>query len=145
VRSWWADADERAYRLRTRQLVEALNAIVLTGGGHHDGDLLAPESLGDLAGLTIAYRAYQRSLGGTRAPVLDGFTGDQRFFLGWAQVWRSKVRPEYEREQAGTSRYPPADVRANLPLGHLPAFVEAFGVQPGDALYRAPGDRARIW
>ena len=123
-----------------------LSAIDPAGGVHLDGNLLLPESLGDLAGLTIAYRAYQRSLGGAPAPVLDGFTGDQRFFLGWAQVWRSKVRPEYAAAADGdsaTTRRPTC--ARTCRSGQLPAFVEAFSVQPGDALYRAPADRVRIW
>ena len=93
----------------------------------------------------MAYRAYRLSLGNRTAPVIDGLTGDQRFFLGWAQIWRTQEREAYLRQISLSSSYAPAAYRANGPVTHLAAFYEAFGVQPGDALYRAPAERVRIW
>ena len=110
-----------------------------------NGALTLGENSGDLAGLAIAYRAYQLSRGGKPAPVIDGLSGDQRFFMGWAQIWRAKERDEYLRQMSLQSAYAPARFRANGPVSHLPAFYEAFGLKAGDGLYRLPGDRVRIW
>jgi putative endopeptidase len=110
-----------------------------------NGALTLAENLGDLGGLALAYQAYKISLGGKSAPVIDGLTGDQRFFLGWAQMWRAKMRPEYLRQWLLTIPYAPPEFRANGPVGHLASFYDAFGVKPGDRLYRAPDARIRIW
>jgi predicted metalloendopeptidase len=85
------------------------------------------------------------SRGGKPAPVIDGLTGDQRFFMGWAQVWRSKDREEYLRQMVLTNPHPPNEFRANGPLSHIDAFYDAFDVRPGDKLYVEPAKRVRIW
>jgi predicted metalloendopeptidase len=103
------------------------------------------ENIGDLGGLAIAYRAYQISLDGKPAPVIDGFTGEQRFFVGWAQLWRSKERDGFMRQTLLTGQHAPAQYRANGPLAHLDAFQQAFGVEPGDKLYRDPQKRVKVW
>lgn len=145
TRNWWSNADELAYRNKVRQVIDQLNALRPGNGARLNGELVAGESVGDLAGLSIAYRAYQLSLGGKSSPVIDGFTGAQRLFLSWAQVWRSKVRPEYSRQQLTTSPYPPAEVRANWTVANLSEFYEAFGVKPGDRLFRTMEQRVAIW
>jgi predicted metalloendopeptidase len=93
----------------------------------------------------MAYRAYQLSLNGQPAPVIDGFTGDQRFFMGWARAWRVQAREAALRQQLQTDSHSPGEYRANGPIGHLDAFYTAFDVQPGDALYVAPEARIRLW
>ena len=101
--------------------------------------------MGDLGGLAIAFRAYRLSLKGKRSPVVDGLSGEQRFFMGWAQIWRSKERDEYVRSTLQTSVYLPASLRANAAASNIDNFYEAFAVKPGNRLYRAPSDRVRIW
>ena len=96
-------------------------------------------------GLSIAYRAYALSLGGRPSSVLDGFTGEQRFFLSWARVWRGKERDEYLRQTLFANQHAPFQYRANGPLAHLQGFYDAFGVRPGDRLYRDPAARVTIW
>jgi predicted metalloendopeptidase len=110
-----------------------------------NGALTRGENVGDLVGLSVAYRAYKLSLGNRRSPVIDGFTGEQRFFLNWAQMWRGKMRDEYLRQWVLWSQYPPPQYRANGPVSNLPGFYEAFSVTPGDRLFRPPDQRVRIW
>lgn len=100
---------------------------------------------GDLTGLVIAHRAYRASLKGAEPPVMDGLTGDQRFFAGWAQAWRAKTRDEALRQQVMVDPHPPDSVRAVAPLAHVPAFYQAFGVKAGDKLFLPPDQRVRIW
>ena len=103
------------------------------------------ENIGDLSGIAVAFRAYKMSLQGRTAPVVGGFTGDQRFFLGYAQVWRFKERDEALRNQLLTDPHSPGMFRAFAPLTNIDAFYSAFGVKPGDTLYRPPADRVKIW
>jgi len=145
ARDWWTAADERAFQPIMNAVLDQFSAYVSIDGMHVNGALTLSENLGDLGGLSLAYRAYKISLGGKTAPVIDGLTGDQRFFLGWARMWRAKMRPEYLRQWLLTIPYAPSEFRANGPVTHLASFYDAFGVKPGDALYRAPEARVRIW
>ena len=145
LRDWWRPQDETAYRQRVAPLVAQFDAYSPLPGLRVNGALTLGENAGDLAGLAAAHRAYRLSLGGRAAPVIDGFTGDQRFFLGWARIWRAKDRDAYLRQISLTSAHAPAQYRANGPVTHLAAFQEAFGVASGDRLYRATGERIRIW
>jgi endothelin-converting enzyme/putative endopeptidase len=144
-RDWWKSDDERAFIARAQILLDDIQRYPLIEGQRLNGNLAVAESLGDLAGLSVAYRAYQLSLGGKPAPVLDGLTGDQRFFMGWARIWRTKERPEYRRQLLLFSRYAPADYRANGTAGHIEGFYRAFDINTGDRLFIAPGKRARIY
>ena len=103
------------------------------------------ENIGDLGGITLGLEAWRTSLAGKPAPVIDGFTGDQRVFLGWAQVWRSLYRDEALRQQLVGDPHSPGMIRAVAPLRNIDAWYEAFGVKPGDELWLAPEDRVRIW
>jgi putative endopeptidase len=103
------------------------------------------ENIGDLGGLNMAYHAYQLSLKGQPAPVIGGLTGDQRFFLSWAQVWRAKYRDGALRELVMSDVHSPAYFRVNGPLPNMDAWYKAFNVQPGDKLYINPADRVSIW
>jgi predicted metalloendopeptidase len=145
MRDWWTEADSRAYQQRTARLVAQFSSYEVLPGLKVNGELTLGENIGDLTGLTIAYRAYHLALGGRPAPVLDGFTGDQRFFIGWAQVWRSKEREDALRQQVLTNEHSPSMVRANGPLGDVPEFYDAFGVGPGDRLFIPPDRRVTIW
>jgi predicted metalloendopeptidase len=145
VRDWWTPADERNFNERASRLVPQLNAYEPLPGLHVNGTLAAAETLGDLGGLSIALRAYKLSLKGGDPPVIDGLTGEQRFFMGWARMWRARERDEYVRSTLQSSPYLPPAFRANAAVSHVDAFYEAFNVKPGNRLYRAPATRVRIW
>jgi len=145
VRDWWGPADAAGYEARVGRLIAQLNTYEPLPGLRIDGPLAAPESAGDLSGLTVAFRAYQLSLRGKRSPVIDGLTGEQRFFLAWARMWRSKERDAYIRSTLHTVPYLPAMLRANAAASNVGGFFDAFDVRPEHRLYRAPGERVRIW
>ena len=145
VRDWWTAADAQRFDERTQRLVAQLNAYEALPGLHVDGPLTVSETAGDLGGLAVALRAYRASLKGKRAPVIDGLTGEQRFFMGWARMWRSKERDEYVRSTLHTVPYLPAALRANAAVSNIDGFFDAFTVRPTQRLYRAPADRVRIW
>jgi putative endopeptidase len=145
VRDWWQPADAIRFEARAQRLVAQLNAYEPLPGLRVNGPVAYAETMGDLGGLSIAYRAYKLSLKGKRAPVIDGLTGEQRFFMGWAQIWRAKERDEYVRSALQTSLYLPPAFRANAAVGNVDGFYDAFGVKPGNRLYRAPVERVRIW
>jgi predicted metalloendopeptidase len=145
LRDWWTAADASAFEQRAGMLAEQYGAYEPLEGARVNGRLTLGENIGDLSGLAIAHRAYRRSLNGGQAPVIGGFTGDQRFFLGWAQVWRTKYRDQALRQQLLTDPHSPGMYRTNGVLVNLPAFYEAFNVKPGDRMYVAPEKRVRIW
>lgn len=145
MRDWWTEKDGTEFQKRTARLVAQFGAYEVLPGLKVNGELTLGENIGDLTGLTISYRAYQMSLGGKPAPVIDGLTGDQRYFMGWAQVWRSKERDDALRQQVLSNEHAPAKVRGNGPLGNIPEFYTAFGVKPGDRLFIDPAQRVKIW
>jgi len=145
LRDWWKPEDETEFQKRAKLLIEQFNAFTPLPGVHVNGELTLGENIGDLGGLSIAYRAWKLSLDGKPSPVLDGFTGDQRFFMGWAMAWRAKARNEYLQQQVLADPHAWAEFRANGPLGNIPAFYEAFGVKAGDKLFVAPEKRVKIW
>jgi len=145
MRDWWTEKDASEYQKRTERLVAQFAAIEVLPGLKVNGELTLGENIGDLTGLTIGYRAYQMSLGGKHAPVIDGLTGDQRFFMGWAQVWRSKERDDALRQQVLSNVHSPGKVRGYAPLENVPEFYAAFGLKPGDKLYIDPDKRVKIW
>lgn len=145
LQSWWTDADRTAFDERGTKLAEQYGTYEPLEGVFVNGELTLGENIGDLAGLTIGYRAYVDSLNGEPSPVLDGFTGEQRVFLGWAQVWQTKQRDEYTRNQVLSDPHSPAYYRVNGTVVNVPAFYEAFDVKPGDDLYLPPEERVTIW
>jgi predicted metalloendopeptidase len=145
LRDWWQPEDEAEFQTRASVLVDQFSGYSPVEGMTINGALTLGENIGDLGGLSIAYQAWKLSLEGRPSPVIDDLTGEQRFFMGWVQAWRSKARDEYLRQQVMADPHAAAEFRANGPLGNIDAFYEAFDVRPGDALYRAPADRVRIW
>jgi predicted metalloendopeptidase len=145
VRRWWQEQDEREFRGRAKRVAELYGAFSPAPGLRVDGNLTLSENIGDLAGLSVAYRAYRLSLDGRRSPTLDGFTGEQRVFLGWAQLWRGRIREEYLRQWLLSNPYAPPTYRTNGPPSHVQGFYDAFDVKPGDRLYLAPERRVRFW
>jgi predicted metalloendopeptidase len=142
---WWTPDESATFLREAAKLNAQYSAFEPLPGLHVNGDQTLTGSLNDLGGLVLALDAYRLSLRGKPAPVIDGFTGDQRFFMGWAQFWRLKFRPEFIRNQVATDPNSPAIQRANGPVRNMDAWYEAFNVQPGDRLYIAPESRARIW
>ncbi len=145
LRDWWTPADAAAFEARTTKLGAQYEAIYPLEGVHINGKLTMGENIGDLSGLAQAYRAYHISLGGKEPPVIDGLTGDQRFFLGFAQIWRTKFRDEALRQRLLSDPHSPGMQRAFVPLVNNDAFMKAFNVKPGDKMWRDPADRVRIW
>jgi len=143
-RNWWTDADRAAFEAKADALAEQYSQYEPIEGNFVNGRNSLGENIGDVGGLAMAYHAYKLSLNGKEAPVIDGLTGDQRFFLAWAQVWREKRTEQSMLNQLRAGTHAPGRYRAQAPRNH-DAWYEAFNVQPGDALYLAPEERVRIW
>ena len=144
-RNWWTDQDRALFEVQVKALGEQFDSYCPYTGQCVNGKLTMGENIGDLGGLSMAYTAYHMSLNGKPAPVIDGLTGDQRFFLAWAQVWQAKNREEAMVNQMKADPHSPPQYRINGPVRNLDAWYAAFGVKPGDALYVAPEKRVRIW
>lgn len=144
-RDWWTEADGEAFKARASALVEQYNQFEPLPGEFVNGQLSLGENIGDLTGVTMAYDAYKRSLGGEEAPEIDGFTGDQRFFLAWAQVWQVKYRDEAMRTQLKNGPHSPGEFRANGIVRNIDAWYDAFNVTAEDAMYIPPEKRVKIW
>jgi putative endopeptidase len=145
LRTWWNERDETAFKQLGDRLAEQYSQFEPLPGLRLNGRLSLGENIGDLGGLSVAFEAYRLSLGGRSAAVVDGMTGDQRFFHGWAQVWRTLFREQRLRNQIMTGPHSPAEFRVNGVVRNLDAWYEAFGVKPGDKLYLPPEKRVRIW
>ena len=145
LRDWWTAEDGARFKQRAAMLVKQFAGYTVLDNRALNGELTLGENIGDLSGLAVALRAYRISLGGKPAPEIDGFTGDQRFFLGWAQVWRRKYRDEELLKRLVTDPHSPSEFRANGPTSNIDAFHDAFGVKPGDRMYRPPEERVKIW
>jgi putative endopeptidase len=145
LRDWWTPADAAAFEARAKVFGAEYDATFPLPGQHVNGQATMGENIADLGGLLMALDAYHLSLNGREAPVIDGFTGDQRLFLGWAQVWREKQRDAALQQQLATDPHSPASVRASVPVKNIDAWYAAFGVKPGDEQYLAPAARASIW
>ncbi|HUW88314.1 MAG TPA: M13-type metalloendopeptidase [Candidatus Paceibacterota bacterium] len=147
LNDWWTQADRDEFEKRANVLIAQYNALAPAEAPDItvNGALTVGENIGDLGGLSIAYKAYKLALKGEPAPVLDGFTGDQRFFLAWAQAWRGKTRPEAVRREIATDPHSPHEFRTNQIVRNMAEFYTAFGVVEGDALYLAPHERVQIW
>jgi putative endopeptidase len=145
LRNWWTDEDRAEFEARTAKLVAQYNGFKPFDDLHVNGEFTLGENIGDLGGISIGLLAYQLSLEGKEAPVIDGFTGIQRVFLGYAQVWRDKTREEALRTQIQTDPHSPAIYRTNGAVRNVPEFYEDFDVEETDALYLPPGERVKIW
>ncbi|MFS0716609.1 M13-type metalloendopeptidase [Arthrobacter sp. 1P04PC] len=147
LRNWWTEADRGAFEALTSKLVAQFDALspAEASGRHVNGKLTLGENIGDLGGLTIAYKAYLISLGGREAPVLDGLTGEQRFFASWAAVWRQVIRSEEAIKRLATDPHSPNEFRTNEIARNLDAFHEAFGTTERDGMWLAPAERVSIW
>jgi len=145
LRDWWTPADASAFEARAKRLGAQYSSYEPVPGAHINGDLTMGENIADLGGVNVALEAYHRSLNGKPTPVIDGFTGDQRVLLGWAQAWRGKARDDYVKKQVVSDPHSPRFFRIIGPTRNVDDWYKAFGVKPGDAYYLAPDQRVRIW
>ena len=145
LKNWWTDQDKANFEKRAACVTNQFDSIDVGNGSHHNGKLVTGEAMGDLGGLTLAYKAYHKSLQGKEAPVIDGFTGDQRFFLAIARVWAQNQRAEAQQLQLATNPHPLGKYRVNETLQNMPEFHAAFGCKQGDAMVRPVAQQCRLW
>ncbi|MFP5391025.1 MAG: M13-type metalloendopeptidase [Gammaproteobacteria bacterium] len=145
LRDWWTREDHKKFQARTRMLVRQYNRYSPLPGYHVNGALTLGENIADIAGTAVALKAYRLSLDGRPSPVIDGFTGEQRFFMGWGQVWRTKMREPMQIMLLKSDPHSPGRFRTNGALKNQAEFHRAFGVKPGDGMYLAPKARISIW
>jgi putative endopeptidase len=146
LRDWWTTEDARRYDAEAQKIVQQFDAYtVLDSATHVQGKLTLGENIGDFGGLTVAYAAMKRALAAKPQPVIDGFTPEQRFFLGWAQVWREIDRPEFVRYLVSADPHSPAKWRVNGPLSNMPEFRAAWGCKESDPMVRPAALRPHIW
>jgi putative endopeptidase len=142
---WWTPEDAERFLARAKKVVEQFNGYEPLPGVKVNGELTLGENIADLGGASLAYEALERSLAGKEKKLIDGFTPEQRFFLSWAQVWRTNMRENALRQQLAVDPHSPGNFRAIGPLVNLQPFYDAFGIREGDPMWRKPEDRAKIW
>ena len=142
---WWTKDDAAKFEAQARKLGAQYSAFDVLPGAKINGDLTMGENIADLGGLLLALDAYHASLKGRPAPIVDGLTGDQRVFLGWAQVWRGKTRDDALRRQLVSDPHSPERARVDIPVRNIDAFYEAFGLKAGDPMFVPAENRVRIW
>jgi putative endopeptidase len=145
LKSWWTEKDRKAFEERTKALIAQYDAFCPLEGHCVSGALTIGENIGDLGGLSIALKAYKLALAGQEDPVIDGFTGEQRVLMGWAQVWARKYREQELLNRLKTDPHSPSEYRANGTVMNIPEFHSAFGVKEGDKMWLAPEKRVKIW
>jgi putative endopeptidase len=145
LHDWFTKADHEKFAEKTKALIAQYNVYEPVPDYHVNGALTLGENIGDNSGLAIAYKAYRISLAGHEAPVIAGFSGDQRLYLGWVQVWRGKVREAEAIQRIKTDPHSPPAVRGSAPLRNQAGFYAAFGLKPGDKMYLPPEQRVNIW
>lgn len=145
IKDWWTAGDAKRFEAEAKKFGDQYAKFEVVPGSFINPDLTMGENIADLAGVLVAYDAYKKALNGQEAPVIDGLTGDQRFFLAYAQVWRAKAREDSLRNQVATDPHSPSRYRTIAPLRNVDAWYEAFNITPDDEMYIAPEDRARIW
>jgi putative endopeptidase len=145
LKNWWTPDDLKSFKSRTDCVVNQFSSYEAEPGLHLKGELVVGESVADLGGLTIAYHALQKAMAGKPRKLIDGFTPEQRFFLGWAQVWAANIRPEEVRRRVITDPHPLSRFRVNGPLSNIPEFATAYQCKMGDPMVRPPDKRCQIW
>ncbi len=145
LRDWWTKDDATKFKVRANQVVDQYNAFTVLDTIHVNGKLTLGENLADLGGINIAYEAFKKTKEGQSNKKIDGFTGDQRFFLSWAQVSRGLQRPESAAQRIMTDPHSPEQYRCNAPISNMDAWYNAFNIQPGDKNYKKPEDRIKVW
>lgn len=145
LKNWWSPTDEKRFKEKTNKLVAQYNAYTVLDTVHVNGELTLGENIADLGGISIAYDAFKRTAQGKANEKIDGFTADQRFFFGWAQVWRQNITKENLMQRIVTDPHSPGQYRSNGPLSNMVEFYEAFGVKEGDKMWRPEAERLKVW
>lgn len=145
MRDWWTKSDADKFNALAERVVEQYDAFTINDSIHVNGKLTLGENLADLGGLNIAYEAFKKTPEGKSDKKIDGFTPDQRFFLSWAQVWRSNIVPQYASQLILTDPHSPGQARTNEPISNMDSWYKAFDVKPGDKMYKPEKDRIKIW
>jgi putative endopeptidase len=146
LKNWWTKEDLERFKVKTERLSKQFDNYIAIDDVHVKGALTLGENIADLGGLTISYYAFKKSLEGKPVPAkIDGFTAEQRFFMAWAQAWRSNVRPEFLKNSIQTDSHSPDKIRANAAPSNMQEFYDAFGVKPGDKMYRPKEERVEVW
>jgi putative endopeptidase len=145
MKNWWTKEDQTKFQAKTKMVVEQYNSYVAIDSLHVNGELTLGENIADLGGVSIAYAAFLKTEQAKKAEKLDGFTPQQRFFLSWAQIWRTNYTDAALKKQVNTNPHSPSMFRGNGPLTNLPEFYEAFGVKEGDKMFVPAEKRAKIW
>lgn len=145
LKMWWTEGDYKNFKEKKKLIIDQFNAFVAIDTLHVNGELTQGENIADLGGLTMAYYAYKKSLNGGKSPVMAGFTGEQRFFMAWAQGWKGLAREAAEKQLLATDPHAPSKFRGFAPLTNMPEFYEAFNIKPTDKMYRRPEERVEIW
>jgi len=143
--NWWTDEDKKKFDERTAVVRDQFSAYIALDTIHVNGQLTLGENIADLGGLTMTYYAYKKSLNGAKSSVVDGYTGEQRFFIAWAQAWKIMMRPEFMKQMVATNPHSPGNFRANGPLTNMKEFYEAFDVKEGNKMYKPADKRAEVW
>jgi len=143
---WWTPQDAERYNAQAKLVEQQFNGYtVVDSATHVNGKLTLGENIADLGGLKIGYEALEKALAGKPRPLIDGFTPEQRYFMGWALVWRAIYRPEAIKTQVNTDPHSPPEWRVNGPMSNMPEFAKAWGCKAGDAMVRPEDKRAQIW
>jgi putative endopeptidase len=145
LKNWWTPTDEKRFKEKTTVLVNQYNAYTVLDTVHVNGELTLGENIADLGGISIAYDAFKRTAQGKANEKMNGFTADQRFFFGWAQVWRQNITKENLMQRIITDPHSPGQFRSNGPLSNMVEFYEAFGVKEGDKMWRPETERLKVW
>jgi putative endopeptidase len=145
LNDWWTKEDGENFQARAKKVVDQYSAYTPLPGQNVNGELTLGENIADLGGVSIAFEAMERSLKGKERKLIDGFTPEQRFFLSWAQQWRTNFREDALKRQLTTDPHSAGMIRAFAPLTDMPEFFTAFGIKEGDPMYRKPEDRAKVW
>ncbi len=145
LKMWWTDTDYKNFKDKTKLIIEQFNGYKAIDTLHVNGELTQGENIADLGGLTMSYYAYKKSLNGKKSPVIAGYTGEQRFFIAWAQGWKTLMRDAFLKQLIATNPHSPGNFRAMGPLSNMQEFYDAFGVKQGDGMYRPADKRVSIW
>lgn len=145
LKDWWTKEDNERFKAKAKSVIDLYNSFVVLDSVHINGSLTTGENIADIGGLAIAYDAFKMTKEGQDTTRIDGFTPDQRFFISFAQIWRSKIKEETQRYYANVDPHSPPEYRVNGPLENFTPFYKAFNVEPGDKMYKPEAERIKIW
>jgi putative endopeptidase len=145
LKDWWTEQDAAKFKAKAEMVAKQYDAFTVQDSIHVNGKLTLGENIADLGGLAIAYEAFTHTKQFKEGKKIDGFTPAQRFFINWAQVWRANIRPQREAQLILVDTHSPGMYRTNGPIQNMDVWYEAFGIKEGDKLYKAPGDRIKVW